>query len=250
MTGGSIKLAALFKDVADQPNAPAASPVSLNVLLDAGPPTQKRNWQSHLPRVAAVFGSVIILGVLVSLLSDLKFNAPARQIPGPQVQSKETPKQRLKELTPSGLDEAAFSKPVQELMKYVQCLRKGQCSFNLRITGEEAAKQFGYSRLFASAYEEMILQEKARERKQERPHLNDIVARFELIVQEEQTIDQLLARNERHAVATAYLRALQNGDVVFPGPQALAPAPSVLLVQLRSAYPDIKLNIDDPIFAS
>lgn len=250
MSSGPIKLAALLKDEAEAPQTPAASPVSLNVLQDAGAPPIKRMWQRHLLRVAAAFVVVIILGVFVNILSELKSSAPAQQV-RPQVQSKETPaKQKPTELTPSGLDEAAFSKPVQELMKYVQCLRKGQCSFNPRVTGEDAAKQFGYSRLFASAYEEMILQQKGRESKQERPRLTDIVASFEVIVQEEQTIDQLLARKERHIVAIAYLRALQNGDVVFPGPQAMAPAPSVLLVQLRSAYPDVKLNIDDPIFAA
>ena len=249
MSGGSIKLAALLKDVADQPEGPAASQVSLNILQDAGVLPEKRIRQTHLLKFAAALASIIILGVLVNLVSNLKFTAPARQAPDPQAQTQAPSKPQLKELAPSGLNQAAFSKPVQELMEYVQCLRKGQCSFNPGINGEEAAKQFGYSRLFASAYEEMILHEKAHERKQERLRLDDIVASFEVIVQEEQTIDQLLGRKERHAIAIAYLRALQNGDVMFPGPQALAPAPPVLLVQLSSAYPDIKLDIDDPIFA-
>jgi len=236
-----------LKDVADQPEASAASRVSLNILQDAGSPTEKRVWQKHLPKMAVALASIIILGAAVHFVSDLKLAAP---LPGPQIQAKAPTKPELKTLTPSGLDLAAFSKPVQELMEYVQCLLKAACSFNPGITGEEAARQFGYSRLFASAYEEMILHAKARASNKARPRLNDIVARFEEIIQEEQTIDQLLARKERHAAAIAYLRALQNGDVVFPGPQALAPVPQLLLIQLMSAYPDASFEINDPTFAA
>jgi hypothetical protein len=219
----------------------------LNILQDAESPRQKRAWQKSLFRLGAVIASVIILGLLAHLISDLRFTAPARRTAETRIPAKEPSKSQPTELTPSGLDLAAFSKPVQELMKYVQCLRKGQCAFDPGVTGEEVAKQFGYSRLFASAYEEVVLQAKARQAKKERTRFGGLVSGFELIVQEEQTIDQTLARKERHAAAIAYLRALQNGDVLFPGPQALAPAPPMLLAQLVSAYPDI--DLDDPLFA-
>lgn len=249
MSGGSIKLATLLNDVADRPEGPAASRVSLNLLQDAGTPSQKRAWQKHLPKVAAAFASIIILGVLVHLISELKFTAPARQAPVPQVQTNQPAKAKQEETPLAGIDRSAFSKPVQELMQYVDDLKAGRVAFKLGISGEDAAKQLGFSRLFASAYEEMIIRAKARETKQ-RTRPNVIIAGFEAIVGEEQKIDQLLAQKERHAAAIAYLRALQNGDVLFPGPQALAPAPPVLLIQLISAYPDIDIDIDDPLFAA
>lgn len=244
----SIKLAALLKDVADRPETPATSLVSLNILLDADPPRQNRTWRKNLPKMGVMIAAAIILGLLVQLISEFRPAAPARQTGELRVPTKELSKPQPTELTPSGLDPAAFSKPVQELMKYVQCLRKGQCAFDPGVTGEEVAKQFGYSRLFASAYEEMALQAKAREGKKERTRFGDLLSGFELIVREEQAVDQMLTRKERHAAAIAYLRALQNGDVLFPGPQALAPAPPVLLAQLVTAYPDI--DLDDPLFAA
>lgn len=40
MSKGPLKLAALLKDVADQPETPATSLVSLDVLQDATPPPE------------------------------------------------------------------------------------------------------------------------------------------------------------------------------------------------------------------
>jgi len=152
------------------------------------------------------------------------------------------------------IDQSEFSKPVRELTEYVQCLKgqvKGRrCIFKPNIPGEAVAKQLGYTRLFASAYDEMNLRVKTRQQAQQGARPSDVIAGFDDIVREEQAIDRLMARKERHAAAIAYLRALQNGDVVFPGPQPLAPVPAVLLVQLMSAYPDVELDINDPIFAT
>jgi hypothetical protein len=133
-------------------------------------------------------------------------------------------------------------------MEYVECLEKSGCSFDWGITGEEAAKQLGFSRLFASAYEEMSLHAKARQRDQERVRRDDIIPGFEAIVGEEQAIDQLLTRKERHAAAIAYLRALQNGDVVFPTPKHAAP-PQLMLIYLMSNNAGVMLNVFDPVFA-
>jgi len=143
-------------------------------------------------------------------------------------------------------------KPVQELMAYVECL-KGQvdrsCSFRADLSGEAAARQLGYSRLFASAYEEMAWRAKMGEKGQESFNRSDLISGFDRIVHEEQVIDRLMANQKRYAATVAYLRALQNGDVIFPGPQPLAPVPAVLLIQLASAYPDVNLDINDPLFA-
>jgi hypothetical protein len=140
-------------------------------------------------------------------------------------------------------------KPIEELTEYVQCLKETRCRFAPSKTGEEAALELGYSRLFASAYEEVRLRVKARQR-DGKAGSDDVVPDFAAIAGEEQAIDKLLSAKEHHAAAIAYLRALQNGDVVFPGPQTLAPIPPVLIGELAKAYPDISLNADDPVFAT
>jgi len=154
----------------------------------------------------------------------------------------------------AAIDQSEFSKPVRELTEYVQCLKgqvKGRrCIFKPNIPGEVAAKQLGYTRLFASAYDEINLRVKTRQQAQGGAHPSDVIAGFENIVNEEQAIDRLMARKEQYAATIAYLRALQNGDAVFPGPQPLAPVPAVLLVQLMSAYPDVKFDVNDPSFAA
>jgi hypothetical protein len=246
---GPIKLAALLKDVADKPENSATSLGLFNLVQDTDSPHQKQ-WRGILVGVSVAITMAVALGLLIHFISDLRLSAPRRQTADSPIQTKESSRLQSSELTPSGLGLDAFSKPVQELMKYVQCLGKNQCSFSAGITGEEAARQFGYSRLFASAYEEMILQVKSKEGKEQGIRLGDVIRGFEQIVQQEQAIDQMLMRNERHAAAIAYLRALQNGDVVFPGPQPLAPVPQVLLSQLMTAYPNIKLDANDPVFAS
>lgn len=149
---------------------------------------------------------------------------------------------------PTNPGQGTYPKHVQELVDYLECLRKAKCSFSL--TGEETAQQLGYSRLFASAYDEMILRIKAYESNTGRASTDDVIAQFEAIVREEQAIEKLLSRNERHAVAIAYLRALQNGDVAFPPPLDLAPVPSILLVQVMASYPDVRLDIYDQVFAT
>jgi hypothetical protein len=134
------------------------------------------------------------------------------------------------------------------MIDYVDCLKKAKCAFRSDLTGEEAAKQFGYGRLFASAYEEMILRAKGLEQDQHKPQRRDIIAGFETILREEQEIAQLLAGSKRHAAAIAYLRSLQNGDVVFPAPKHSAP-PQLMLIYLMSNNPGVAFNIYDPEFA-
>lgn len=149
---------------------------------------------------------------------------------------------------PTNPSQGTYPKHVQELVDYLECLRKAKCSFSL--TGEETAQQLGYSRLFASAYEEMVFRIKARHREQKQVTPQDMVAEFETIVREEQTIDQLLERRERHSAAISYLRAMQNGDVAFPDPQPNAPVPQVLLSELMSINPEADLDINDTVFES
>ena len=146
-------------------------------------------------------------------------------------------------------EKAGYSGAIQELMDYVEALREGRAAFNWAIDGEEAAKQLRYSRLFASAYEEVILHAKAHLNRQGQVSIHDIVRDFGTILREEQEIDKLFRHRERHAAAIAFLRGMQNGDLVFPGPRPTAPIPEALLVQLASVYPEATFDINDPVFA-
>jgi hypothetical protein len=229
-----IKLAGLLRDMAEQPGR---SRVSLNVLQDAHAAPHKPFWQRHWAKILIGCLAIVIAGNFVAFSPKLQKTTSTQQ-----------------DITKAGQgttlpgDSAAFSKPVQELMAYVACLQKGECSFSDQISGEAAAKRFEYTRLFASAYEEVILRVKNRD--PERTSLRaGVIAAFEAIAAEEQSIDRLMAKKESHAATIAYLRALQNGDVIFPGPQAAAPAPPVLLAQLMTAYPNAAFDIDDVVFA-
>jgi hypothetical protein len=251
LTKGPLNLAGLLKDVSDQPDTPVTTPISLDVLRDANVTPEKAAWRGQLPKMMVALVGLIVLGGASTVAVKLRDGGTDRLVPTTHAPTKEPTPAKQNDQPPVS-DRSAYSKPVQELMQYIDDLKAGRVAFGAGITGEEAAKQLGYSRLFASAYEEVILRTKARLAKAEQdggPSINDIVGDFEGIMREEQAIDRLLAQKERHAAAIAYLRALQNGDVVFPLPQAWAPIPEILLAQLMSAYPDASIEINDPVFA-
>lgn len=142
-----------------------------------------------------------------------------------------------------------LSEPVKQLHAYVQGLRAGSFVFNLVITGEEATKQLGFTRLFASAYDEVLVRTKARIRESGSVHISEILREFDAVLAEEMHVDRLLQQSG-FAAAIAYLRAMQNGDAVFPGPQAFAPVPEVLLSRVNDTYPGTAINVADPLFAT
>jgi hypothetical protein len=192
-------------------------------------------WQKYLRASIAAVVLVIVSGLSVALVL---VAGQAQKVPKPEEQA-----------VPSRLDQREFSsRSVQEMMDYVECLKEAKCAFRSDITGEEAAKQFGYGRLFASAYEEMTLRARGLEHNQHRPQSSDIIVGFETILREEQEIAQRLAGRKRHAAAIAYLRSLQKGDVVFPTPKHSAP-PQLMLIYLMSNNPGVAFNIYDPEFA-
>ena len=147
-------------------------------------------------------------------------------------------------------DPSGFSPPIQELMRYLDGLKKGRFAFNVAMSGEDAAKELKFTRLFASAYEEMLLRVKSQRAAAGAVSIGDVISTFEGIVREEQQVDRLmLATDQAHTASIAYLRALQNGDVAFPGPSDLAPIAAVLLVQLVEAYPNTTFDVTDAKFA-
>lgn len=249
MPGGSIKLAALLRDVADRPENPPAAPVSLDVLKDAHV-VSKTVKLAFAPRIATLSASVIILVVAFGVAFKFGWFGATKTHPAASVAGPDRPQHEAASNLPSTLNQVEFSKPVQELMEYVECFRKDRCAFKPTVSGEEAAKQFGYSRLFVSAYDEVALKSQLRIQKRQMLSRKEVLSDFENIVAEEQAIDKLLKRRERYAAAIAYLRALQNGDVTFPIPQASAPPPQILLIQLMSVYPDVRFDINDTVFAT
>jgi len=152
---------------------------------------------------------------------------------------------------PADQDPSQFSKPVQELMQYLADLRTGAVAFIWRkgMTGEEAARQLGYTRLFASSYEELILSTKARIARKGDVSLEDVIADYEMIVHEEQIVDQLMKSSDTHRWAIAYLRALQNGDVTFPDPSITSPSEKSLLAALRELDSTLPVADADPVLA-
>ncbi len=144
-----------------------------------------------------------------------------------------------------------FSAPVHELVEYLDAVRTRPMMFNANRAGEDTAKRLGYSRLFASAYEEALLRAKdPRAQSSGTISRDDFARNFEAVVQEEQVIDTLMRRRERHAAGIAYLRGMQNGDLVFPIPQQTAPVPQALLARLATVYPEAAFDINDAVFAA
>lgn len=247
MSGGSIKLAALLKDVAEKPQTPAAARVSLDVLKDAEAISKAPLVRARVLRVGTPVAAMLVVAGVFGLAHKPEWIILTKETAMAPVAADTAAKQSKS--VPSGYNKNEFSKPVQELMEYVECFRKDRCAFKATVPGEEAAKQFGYSRLFVNAYDEVSLKAKSRTQNYSGLNRNDVLSDFESIVAEEQAIDRLLKQKDWHAASIAYLRALQNGDVTFPAPETLAPVPQILMIQLMSAYPAVKFDINDATFA-
>lgn len=239
-----------MKETAEQPEGAAQSQVSLDVLQDTGVQPQKPIWRRHLAKAAVLLVGLALVAGGYATVTGFKLLAHKGTVASSPPRVQEPAKATQAETMPPSVDRSAFSKPIQELMQYVDDLKQGKVAFSAGMPGDEAAKQLGFTRLFASAYDEMTFRAKSAQNNQKRLRAPDIVAGFEQILSEEQAIDRLQAKRDRNAAVIAFLRALQNGDVVFPIPQDLAPTPQVLLMQLTTAYPGVSLDIDDPTFAA
>jgi len=151
-----------------------------------------------------------------------------------QAEKPETSKARAEE-------RARYSEPIRELMDYAVLLR-GEGSrrgvFVPSLAGQDAAWQLGYSRMFATAYEELRLVSPM--------NVQTLLARLDRIIAEEQGIDYLMKRKLLVA-PIAYLRALQNGDVAFSVSDD-PPNAEAALAQLVAANPSANVGTDDAIF--
>lgn len=243
MSREPFKLAELVNTSVDESKPIAASQLPPDILSDTGA-AEKTSGPSRFRKIA-----LAVVGISAVVVSLHEFVLPFAMKSGVPEKAANAPAAPPAAKAPATPDIAAFSKSVQELMRYAGDLKAGRITFNAAVTGEDAARQLGFTRLFASGYDEVVLRVKRRSG-QGRPDIADVIAGFDLVVQQEQMIDQLLARNGPQATAISFLRALQNGDVTFPAPQELAPVPATLLAQLKSAYPEFAGNVDDPFFAA
>ncbi len=135
------------------------------------------------------------------------------------------------------------------LTGYIENFRRGRASFIPSLNGEDAGRQLSANRLFASAYEEVIFSTKLREKNGVANTPDTIIADFERILVQEREVERLMFDSPRHRAAIAYLRALQNGDVIFPPPAENGPIPDVLLAQVQLAYPEATFGLQDAVFA-
>ena len=134
-----------------------------------------------------------------------------------------------------------YTRPVQELVRYATTLSAQTTAFDPAITGEEAARRLGHTRLFAAAYEELRLAVR-------RNGPVSLLPALAKLIEEEQGIDFLMARRLR-VTAIAYLRALQNGDIGFPVPADHAPTPETIVAQIAHLHPEVALDPNDATFA-
>lgn len=134
----------------------------------------------------------------------------------------------------------SYSRPVEELMTYEAKLKAGQVQFDPTLTGDEAARQLGYSTIFATAYGSLRQVASAG-------GPQALATELRRIIEQEQTIDWMMARR---ALITpiAVLRAIQNGELAFPGPHDAPPARK-LIEELAKVRPEADVDPNDAIFA-
>src|SRR5262249_49492965 len=141
------------------------------------------------------------------------------------------------------------SAPTKELGKYVEGLKKGSYSFNYTISGDAASKQFGFKSRFAVAHDQAAEEVRARLTRKSTVHIDEIIEYFSGILREEQTVDRLAGDRDRHFPAVVYLRALQEGECLFPYVLRDTPTAQAMLNHLARAYPDAKKRFASEPFA-
>jgi len=146
------------------------------------------------------------------------------------------------------IERTLSSAPTKELVKYVEGFNKGSYAFNWTISGHDAARQLGFGRRFAVTYGQAA--EEVRARLPRTRHFDAIIEYFSRILREEQTIDRLVGDKDRHFPAVVYLRALQEGECLFPDVLRDTPTAQAMMNHLALAYPEIKEGFSSEPFAS
>jgi S1-C subfamily serine protease len=147
------------------------------------------------------------------------------------------------------IERTLSSEPTKELVKYVEGLNKGSYAFGWTISGHDAARQLGFGRRFAVTYGQAAEEVRARLARTSM-HFDEIIAYFSRILREEQTVDRLVGDKDRHFPAVVYLRALQEGECLFPYVLRDTPTAQAMMNHLALAYPEVKKRFSSEPFAS
>jgi S1-C subfamily serine protease len=129
-------------------------------------------------------------------------------------------------------------------------LKKGSYAFNFTISGHDAARQLRFGRRFAVTYGQAVEEVQARLARKSSVHVDEIIEYFSRILREEQTVDRLVGDKDRHFPAVVYLRALQEGECLFPYVLRDTPTAQAMMNRLAVAYPEIKKRSVSEPFAS
>jgi S1-C subfamily serine protease len=141
------------------------------------------------------------------------------------------------------------SAPTKELAKYVEGLKKGSYAFNWMISGNDATKQLRFGRRFAVTHDQAAEEVRARLARKSTVHIDEMIEYFSQILREEQTVDRLVGDKDRHFPAVLYLRALQEGECLFPYVLRDTPTAQAMMNHLARAYPDVKKRFASEPFA-
>jgi hypothetical protein len=125
-----------------------------------------------------------------------------------------------------------------ELLTYSKGLKSGKYAFSQYLTGQTAASQLGFRKRFGSLYGELVDTSKGLMARNGKVHITEITAAVDALLNEEQFIDRLVARQDWLPVV-AYLRSLQNSECAFPSTIRDTPSANGVLIQLNQAYPDL-----------
>src|SRR5262245_52031234 len=145
----------------------------------------------------------------------------------------------------NALERTLSAAPTRELVKYVEGLKRGSYAFNWTI----AARQLGFGRRFAVAHDQAAEEVRARLKRKSSVHIDEMIEYFSGIVREEQTVDRLVGDKDRLFPAVVYLRALQEGECLFPYVLRDTPTAQAMMNQLARAYPDVKKRFASELFA-
>jgi S1-C subfamily serine protease len=120
--------------------------------------------------------------------------------------------------------------------------------FDLRGHGREHQREFG--RRFAVTHDQAAEEVRARLARKSSVHIDEMIEYFSRILREEQTVDRLVGDKDRHFPAVVYLRALEEGECLFPYVLRDTPTAQAMMNHLARAYPEVKKRSATEPFAS
>jgi S1-C subfamily serine protease len=81
-------------------------------------------------------------------------------------------------------------------------------------------------------------------------HIDEIIEYLSRVLREEQSVDRLIADGNRYFLGLVYLRALQEGECLFPNVLRNTPTAQAMMNDLALAYPEVKKRFASEPFAN